>query len=124
MKRTRRMPDTEQDLTPQDIRRIRAGLGLSQVEAGDVMGGGPRAFAKYEKGTTKPSASILKTLRMLEADPRTLEALTGRKPVPIDSGQAKLGEVNGRHVAALSATNLSRLLRRLLSAEALASGLP
>jgi transcriptional regulator with XRE-family HTH domain len=124
MKHRGRWPDPEQDLTPQDIRRIREGLGLSQVEAGEVMGGGPRAFAKYEKGTTKPSASILKTLRMLEANPRTLEALTGRKPVPIDNGQARLGEVNGRHVAALSATNLSRLLRRLLSAEALASGLP
>src|SRR5215469_6518280 len=114
----------EQELTPQDIRMIRETLGLSQVEAGELLGGGPRAFAKYENGSTKPSASIIKSLKMLEANPQTLEALTGRKPVPIDSSQSTPGEVTGRHVAALSPTNLSRLTRRLLSAEALASGLP
>jgi DNA-binding XRE family transcriptional regulator len=114
----------EQQLTPQEIRQIRESLGLSQVEAGEILGGGPRAFTKYENGSTKPSASIVKSLKMLEANPQTLEALTGRKPVPIDSGQSKPGEVTGRHVAALSPTNLSRLTRRLLSAEALASGLP
>lgn len=114
----------EQELTPQEIRQIRESLGLSQVDAGEILGGGPRAFTKYENGSTKPSASIVKSLKMLEANPQTLEALTGRKPVPIDGGQSKPGEVTGRHVAALSPTNLSRLTRRLLSAEALASGLP
>jgi DNA-binding transcriptional regulator YiaG len=114
----------EQELTPQEIRVIRETLGLSQVEAGELLGGGPRAFAKYENGSTKPSASIVKSLKMLEANPQTLEALTGRKPVSIDSSQSRPGEVIGRHVAALSPTNLSRLARRLLSAEALASGLP
>ena len=112
------------ELTPQEIRVIRETLGLSQVEAGELLGGGPRAFAKYENGSTKPSAAIVKSLKMPEANPRTLEALTGRKPVPIDGGQSRPGEVTGRHVAALSPTNLSRLARRLLSAEALASGLP
>jgi len=112
------------DLTPAEIRRIREGLGLSQVDAGEVLGGGPRAFAKYENGSTKPSAAIIKTLKMLEAHPSTLEALTGRRPVPIDSSYARPGEVTGQHVAALSPTSFSRLIRRLLSAEALASGLP
>jgi hypothetical protein len=113
-----------QELTPQEIRRIRENLGLSQVEAGELLGGGPRAFSKYENGSTKPSAAIVKSLKMLEANPQTLEALTGRKPVPIDSSQSKPGEVIGRHVAALSPTSFSRLVRRLLSAEGLAGGLP
>jgi Antitoxin component of bacterial toxin-antitoxin system, MqsA len=115
---------TQTELTPQEIRRIREGLGLSQMDAGEVLGGGPRAFAKYESGSTKPSAAIIKTLKMLEAHPGTLEALTGRKPVPIDSSYARPGEVTGQHVAALSPTSFSRLIRRLLSAEAFASGLP
>jgi DNA-binding transcriptional regulator YiaG len=37
-------------LTRDDIRRIRERLGLTQVEAGEVLGGGPRAFQKYESG--------------------------------------------------------------------------
>jgi DNA-binding XRE family transcriptional regulator len=119
-----RKSSQEPELTPQEIRQIRETLGLSQVEAGELLGGGPRAFTKYENGSIKPSAAILKSLKMLEANPQTLEALTGRKPVPTDSSQSRPGEVTGRHVAALSPTNLSRLTRRLLSAEALASGLP
>jgi hypothetical protein len=119
-----RKTSKEKELSPREIRQIRETLGLSQVEAGKILGGGPRAFAKYEKGSTKPSAAILKILKMLEANPHTLEALTGRKPVPIDSSRTKPGEVTGRHVAALSPSSLSRLLRRLLSAEAMVSGLP
>ena len=59
---------TNQELAPQEIRRIRETLGLSRAEAGQLLGGGPRAFAKYENGSTKPSAAIVKTLKMLEAD--------------------------------------------------------
>jgi DNA-binding transcriptional regulator YiaG len=42
------------ELSPADIRRIREKLGLSQAEAGELLGGGPRAFTKYENGTIKP----------------------------------------------------------------------
>jgi len=54
----RSMPptDPQADLTPDDIRRIRETLGLSQAEAGEILGGGPRAFTKYENGTIKPAA--------------------------------------------------------------------
>ena len=77
------------ELTPGDIRRIREGLGLSQVEAGELLGGGPRAFTKYESGTIKPAASVANLLRLLEADPSTLSTLAGRKMTPIASGDAK-----------------------------------
>ena len=36
------------EFSPQEIRRIREKIGLSQVEAGELLGGGPRAFTKYE----------------------------------------------------------------------------
>ena len=38
----------DEKLLPKEIRAIRESLGLSQVEAGKVIGGGPRAFTKYE----------------------------------------------------------------------------
>ena len=37
-------------LTPEEIRRIRKKLRLSQESAGLLIGGGPRAFQKYEHG--------------------------------------------------------------------------
>ena len=51
------MSNTEKsriDLAPEEIRAIRERLGLSQVEAGELLGGGPRAFTKYESGTISP----------------------------------------------------------------------
>src|ERR1700688_3756686 len=41
-------------LEPADIRRIRKKLGLNQVQAGELIGGGPRAFQKYEAGDLLP----------------------------------------------------------------------
>ena len=44
-------------MTPEEIKGLRLSLGLTQVEAGELLGGGPRAFTKYEAGTVKPSLS-------------------------------------------------------------------
>ena len=78
------------ELTPDDIRRIREGLGLSQVEAGELLGGGPRAFTKYESGTIKPSASVANLLRLFEADPSTLlDLLPASKMTPIANDDGK-----------------------------------
>jgi HTH-type transcriptional regulator/antitoxin MqsA len=41
---------TEGLLEPEEIKRIRKKLGLSQEAAGKLIGGGPRAFQKYETG--------------------------------------------------------------------------
>jgi DNA-binding transcriptional regulator YiaG len=111
-------------LEPDDIRRIREKLGLSQVEAGELIGGGPRAFTKYEGGAIKPAASIANILRMLDANPAALAALTGKKLPPIDSDGSKPFEVTGKHVAALSERKLVNLARRLLAAEAMSGELP
>lgn len=42
-------------LEPEEIRRIRNKLGLTQEAAGLLIGGGPRAFQKYEAGDLLPS---------------------------------------------------------------------
>ena len=112
------------DLGPDDIRRIREALGLSQVEAGELLGGGPRAFTKYESGTIKPAASVANILRVLEANPSVLGTLTGSKPVPINSDGSRPFEVTGQHIAALTDRKFANLTRRLLSAEAQSGKLP
>jgi HTH-type transcriptional regulator/antitoxin MqsA len=63
-------------LEPEEIRRIRRKLGLSQTAAGRVIGGGPRAFQKYESGDLLPSRAISSALRLLDRDPKALSVLT------------------------------------------------
>ena len=112
------------DLPPGEIRRIRDKLGLSQVEAGELLGGGPRAFTKYEAGTIKPAASVSNILRLLDANPSAIINLSGGKVVPIDNDGGRPFEVTGKHIAALSPRKLMLLTRRLLDAEALSGDLP
>jgi HTH-type transcriptional regulator/antitoxin MqsA len=59
-------------LEPQEIKRIRKKLSLTQTEAGELIGGGPRAFQKYENGDLLPSRAISSALRLLDADPTGL----------------------------------------------------
>lgn len=112
------------ELSPQDIRRIREKIGLSQVEAGELLGGGPRAFTKYENGTIKPTAATANILRLLDANPSALITLSGGKVAPIESEGTRPFEVTGKHIAALSPRKLVLLMRRLLDGEALSGDLP
>ena len=112
------------EITPEEIRAIREGLGLTQVEAGELLGGGPRAFTKYEAGTVKPAASVINLLRLLEANPAAIATLGVRKPSPMTAAGVGPFEVTGKHVAVLPERTLPQLLRRLLIAEAQARGLP
>lgn len=119
------MKENELDLTPDEIRAIRMGLGLSQVEAGELLGGGPRAFTKYEAGTVKPAASVRNLLRLLEANPNMMVTLRGDRSRPM-TATAEHGpfEVTGEHITALTARTFHLLLSRLLHTEAQANGLP
>jgi DNA-binding transcriptional regulator YiaG len=112
------------DLTPEHIRAIRERLGLSQAEAGELLGGGPRAFTKYEAGAIKPAASIANMLRLLDADPSALATLSGGRAVPIDTDGHRPFEVTGKHIEALTDRKLTSLARRLLAAEAQSADLP
>ncbi len=62
-------------LEPEDIRRIRKRLRLTQTAAGELIGGGPRAFQKYETGDLLPSRAISSALRLLEHDPEGITVL-------------------------------------------------
>jgi HTH-type transcriptional regulator/antitoxin MqsA len=62
-------------LEPTEIRRIRRKLGLTQEQAGRLIGGGPRAFQKYEMGDVLPSRAISSALRLLDHNPSGLGVL-------------------------------------------------
>ena len=118
------MEPHDMTLEPDEIRAIREGLGLSQVDAGELLGGGPRAFTKYEAGTIRPRASVVKLLRVLEANPDALPSLTGREPPSASAGAVLPLEVTAEHITHLTDRTFPALLRKLLSAEAQAHGLP
>lgn len=59
-----------------EIRRIRKKLHLTQKDAGMIIGGGPRAFQKYESGELLPSRAIISALTLLDSNPRGIELLT------------------------------------------------
>jgi len=65
-------------LEPEAIRRIRKKLGLTQADAGQLIGGGPRAFQKYETGDLLPSRAISSALALLDHDPTALAVLRRR----------------------------------------------
>ncbi len=88
-------------LSPPEVRAIRERLGLSQLEAGRILGGGPRAFQKYESGATPPSVPMAQLLRLLANDPKRIEELRASgdvarvKRVPRRSA-AKVARAKGR----------------------------
>ncbi len=65
-------------LEPEEIRRIRKKLGPNQARAGELIGGGPRAFQKYDAGDLAPSLATGSALALLDdhahRSPRVLEA--------------------------------------------------
>ena len=62
-------------LDPSTIRRIRKKLGLTQKEAGRLIGGGPNAFQKYESGEILASHAISSALLLLDQNPDSLVVL-------------------------------------------------
>jgi HTH-type transcriptional regulator/antitoxin MqsA len=52
-------------LTAGQIKAVRTRLGLSQRRAGELFGGGPMAFSKYERGIASQSRSTDILLRLL-----------------------------------------------------------
>ena len=112
------------ELVPDEIRAIRERLGLSQAEAGKLLGGGPSAFTKYEAGTLKPAASLVNLLRVLDADPAAITTLGGHVSRPIDTQRIGPFDVTGRHIETLTERMFPELLRRMLVAEAMDNEIP
>ena len=67
--------EVEHLLLPTEIRTIRKRLKLTQIQAGLLLGGGKRAFQKYENGDVLPSRAISNLLRLLSNDPALLKTL-------------------------------------------------
>ena len=57
------------------IRKIRKKLGLTQEEAGRIIGGGKRAFQKYESGKMPPSDAAIGLIEILARHPEEIETL-------------------------------------------------
>ena len=66
-------------LEPEEIRRIRKKLHLSQEAAGLMIGGGPRAFQKYESGDLLPSRAANSALALSSHNPKALSVLKNRR---------------------------------------------
>ncbi len=62
-------------LTPEQVKEIRKMLKLSQAKAGEILGGGPRAFYKYEKGLTLLSRPMHNQLILLSHHPEMINEL-------------------------------------------------
>ncbi len=75
-------------LEPEKIRRIRKKLSLSQEAAGLLIGGGPRAFQKYESGDMLPSRAVSSALILLDRDPGALVVLKKRHDAKKSSKKA------------------------------------
>ena len=59
----------------QEIRRIRRKLGLSQLAAARLTGGGHNAFSRYERGEAAPLPAVVNLFRLLDKHPELLKDL-------------------------------------------------
>jgi transcriptional regulator with XRE-family HTH domain len=101
-------------LSPERIRTIRLELGLSQEEAGLLLGGGPRAFQKYESGEVSPSAALAQLLQLLVDRPQLRNRVIGG--LPRSSLPAGLA-VSESLIVALTPSQLQHVLDLLIRAE-------
>jgi HTH-type transcriptional regulator/antitoxin MqsA len=62
-------------LDPAAIARVRARLKLTQRRAGKILGGGARAFQRYESGAVVVSLPMSNLLRLLDERPELLSSL-------------------------------------------------
>ncbi|RYE64252.1 MAG: transcriptional regulator [Oxalobacteraceae bacterium] len=57
------------------VRAVRKKLGLTQEDAGLIIGGGKRAFQKYESGKLPPSDAAVGLIELLALHPEDLDLL-------------------------------------------------
>ena len=66
-------------LTSDEVRAIRQKLNLTQQKAGELFGGGPNAFSRYERGEALQIRSTDSLLRLLNKHPSLLFELPRSK---------------------------------------------
>ena len=97
----------DQVMGPKEVARVREHLGLSQRRAGEVLGGGPRAFWKYESGKQAVSLPMNNLLRLLANDPERVKEITAAPAARVLS--ARRGPRKGaRETSAQSAGHKSK----------------
>ena len=65
-----------------EVRALRKRLGISQVDAARIFGGGPVAFSKYEADDVAQSEAMDKLLRLVEQFPDVLDYLRRNAGMP------------------------------------------
>ena len=65
----------ERERQSEELRRIRRKLGLSQVAAARLTGGGHNAFSRYERGEAAPLPAVINLFRLLDRHPELLRDL-------------------------------------------------
>lgn len=80
------------------VKSVRKRLGMTQEEAGVIIGGGKRAFQKYESGRTAPSDAAVGLIEVLARHPEEVATLRAFRPMPASSASkaAKRTAVFGR----------------------------
>lgn len=74
------------------VKTVRKKLRLTQEEAGRIIGGGRRAFQKYESGKTPPSDAAVGLLEILRRHPEEVSVLRQlRNPMP-QSAKSKVAK--------------------------------
>ncbi|MGH9474884.1 MAG: type II toxin-antitoxin system MqsA family antitoxin [Terriglobales bacterium] len=58
-----------------EIRRIRRKLGLTQMAAARLTGGGHNAFSRYERGEAIPLPAVVNLFKLLDKHPNLLKDL-------------------------------------------------
>ena len=71
------------------VRDVRRKLNLTQEEAGRIIGGGRRAFQKYESGATPPSDAAVGLIELLHRHPEHLEVLKSIRTVAADTSPSR-----------------------------------
>lgn len=65
-------------LKSEDIKHVRKKLHLTQEEMGTILGGGLKAFARYENGQVTQSKIMDNLLRVLEKFPSAIDVINPR----------------------------------------------
>jgi putative zinc finger/helix-turn-helix YgiT family protein len=69
----------------EDVKKMRKSIGLTQVEAGAIFGGGPVAFSKYENDDLMPDEAMSNLLRLAIDDASIVEKMRSLKSALFDS---------------------------------------
>ncbi len=99
---------SEDLLLPTSIRQIRKRLSLTQESAGNIIGGGPNAFNKYENGSLLPSKSASNLLRVLSHYPDALKILVNAKTQAPEANEQNMVNATQRSTRPRKQRNTTR----------------